>query len=58
MVLCFVWSVLKFVGFVKCLLKWLAMSLLEVAMWLLKLIEQLGSVGVGSLLFSDLIVSH
>ena len=56
MVLRFVRSVVKFVGFVKCLLKWLAMSLLEVAMWLLKLIERLGSVEVGSLLFSDLIV--
>ena len=30
---------MKFVGFVKCLLKWLAMSLLEVAVRLLKLIE-------------------
>ena len=56
MVLRFERSVVKFVGFVKCLLKWLAMSLLEVAVWLLKLIERLGSVEVGSLLLSDLIV--
>ena len=47
---------MKLVGFVKCLLKRLAMSLLEVAVWLLKLIERLGSVEVGSLLLSDLIV--
>ena len=49
-------SFVKFVGFVKCLLKELAMSLLEVMVWLLNLIEWFGSVEVGSLLFNDLIV--
>ena len=47
---------MKFVGLLKCLLNEFAMSLLEVAMLFLSLIERLGSVKVGSLLFRDLIV--
>ena len=47
---------MKLVGLVKYLLNELAMSLLEVKVWLLNLIERLGSVEVGSLLFSDLMV--
>ena len=47
---------MKLVGLVKYLLNELAMSLLEVKVWLLNLIERLGSEGVGSLLFSDLMV--
>ena len=46
----------KFVGFVKCLLKELAMDLLVVWVVLLKVMERLGSVEVGSLLLSDLMV--
>ena len=47
---------MKLVGLVKCLLNELAISLLEVRVWLLNLIERLGSVDVGSLLFNDLMV--
>ena len=49
-------SGVKFVGLVKCLLNELAMFLLELWVTLLKFIERLGSVEVGSLLFRDLIV--
>ena len=49
-------SFVKLVGLVKCLLNEFAMSLLDVMVWLLNLIERLGSVEVGSLLFSDLMV--
>ena len=49
-------SGVKFVGFVKCFLKELAMLLLELWMILLNFMERLGSVEVGSLLFKDLIV--
>ena len=49
-------SEVKFVGFVKCLLNALAISLLVVAILLLNIIERLGSVVVRSLLFNDFIV--
>ena len=49
-------SEVKFVGFVKCLLNALAISLFVVAILLLNVIERLGSVVVGSLLFNDFIV--
>ena len=49
-------SLVKLVGLVKCLLNEFAISLLEVKVWLLNLIERLGSVEVGSLLFNDLMV--
>ena len=52
----FVSVICKLVGLVKCLLNELAISLLEVMVWLLNLIERLGSVEVGSLLLSDLMV--
>ena len=47
---------MKLVGLVKYLLNEFAMSLLEVMVWLLNLIERLGSEEVGSLLFNDLMV--
>ena len=53
---CLVLSGVKFVGLVKCLLKELAMFLLELWVTLVNFIERLGSVEVGSLLFRDLIV--
>ena len=49
-------SLVKLVGLVKYLLNEFAMSLLEVMVWLLNLIERLGSEEVGSLLFNDLMV--
>ena len=49
-------SGVKFVGFVKCLLKELAISLLELQVMLLNFIDRFGSMEVGSLLFNDLIV--
>ena len=47
---------MKFVGLVKCLLNALDMSLLELRVLLLKEMDLLGSVVVGSLLFRDLMV--
>ena len=47
---------MKLVGLVKYLLNEFAMSLLEVMVWLLNLIEWLGFEEVGSLLFNDLMV--
>ena len=49
-------SEVKPVGFVKCLLNASDMSLLEFRMLLLKVMDRLGSVGVGSLLLRDLMV--
>ena len=49
-------SDVKLVGFVKCLLNALAIALSEFWILLLKVIVRLGSVGVGSLLFRDLMV--
>ena len=47
---------MKLVGLVKCLFNALAISLLVEARILLNFIDRLGSVVVGSLLFSDFIV--
>ena len=55
-VLRLLWSDVKFVGLVKCLLKEFAIALLVVAILLPNLMERLGSVVVGCLLLSDFMV--
>ena len=55
-VLRLLWSDVKFVGLVKCLLKEFAIALLDVAILLPNFMERFGSVVVGCLLLSDFMV--